>query len=181
MNEQRINTVLIVDNDVTNIKMLTFILKDKYIVYAVKSGQEAIEMAAKLLPDVILLDILMPKMDGYEVLLKLKESEKTKNIPVIFVSGLSEADDEEKGLLMGASDYITKPFSSAIVKLRVAQQINFANQEKNNCGGWNELLSVVDGLLKDALKYEQGRTPFSARVLSTDSGSVVLQIELLKT
>ena len=128
MNEAKKNSVLIVDDTIENIKLLSFILKDEYTVYAAKCGQEAIEAAEKFLPDVILLDILMPQMDGYEVLAKLKNTERTANIPVIFATALSQAADEERGLLLGAVDYITKPFSTAIVKLRVKRQIDIIGQ-----------------------------------------------------
>ena len=89
-----------------------------------KDGEDAIEVADQYLPDLILLDIIMPEMDGYHVITKLKKSDKAKNIPVIFVSGLHDVLDEEKGLFLGAADYISKPFSAAIVKLRVKNQIS---------------------------------------------------------
>jgi len=122
------HSVLVVDDESSNILALTHILGPEYTVYAAKNGRNAIEAAETHLPDVILLDILMPEMDGYAVLSALKNSEKTQNIPVIFVTGLSGADDEQKGLALGASDYITKPFSPAIVKLRVRNQIQIVNQ-----------------------------------------------------
>ena len=128
MDEVRKNGVLIVDDENTNIMALTHILSADYTVYAAKSGKKGIEAAEKYLPDVILLDIIMPEMDGYAVIAALKNNEKTKNIPVIFITGLSNADDEEKGLSLGASDYIGKPFSPAIVKLRVQNQIKIINQ-----------------------------------------------------
>jgi len=123
-----IRSVLIVDDENLNILALTHILKDEYQVYAVKNGPDAIKASEKFLPDVILLDIIMPDMDGYEVIAHLKASEATKNIPVIFISGLSNPEDEKKGLILGAADYITKPFSSAIVKLRIKNQIQILSQ-----------------------------------------------------
>ena len=116
-------TVLIVDDELPNIIALTHILKPDYDVSAVKSGEEAITAAAEFLPDVILLDIIMPDRDGYGVISELKSSEKTKDIPVIFITGLRDAQAEEKGLNLGAADYITKPFSPAVVKLRVRNQM----------------------------------------------------------
>ncbi|MDR2531873.1 MAG: response regulator [Oscillospiraceae bacterium] len=126
MNEAKKNSVLIVDDQNTNIMALTNILNTDYTIYAAKSGEAAIKAAKKRLPDVILLDIIMPGMDGYDVLAVLKSSEKTQNIPVIFISGLSNAVDEEKGLTLGAADYISKPFNSEIIRLRVQNQITFA-------------------------------------------------------
>ena len=126
--ENKKNSVLIVDDENSNIMALTHILSADYIVYAAKNGQKAIEAAEKYLPDVILLDIIMPEMDGYDVITVLKENEKTLDIPVIFITGLSNVNDEEKGLVLGAADYISKPFSPAIVKLRVRNQIKMLNQ-----------------------------------------------------
>ena len=122
------NSVLVVDDEHANIMTLKHILGSDYKVYVAKNGNDAVEIADESSPDVILLDIIMPDMDGYETLEKLQHSEKTKDIPVIFITGLSNADDEEKGLELGASDYITKPFSPAIVKLRVKNQIKIVEQ-----------------------------------------------------
>jgi diguanylate cyclase (GGDEF)-like protein len=122
------NSVLIVDDEKANIMALTLILSPEYTVYAAKNGIDAIEVAKEHLPDVILLDILMPDMDGYEVLAALKRCDETCEIPVIFVTGLVSTDDEEKGLRIGAADYISKPFSPAIIRLRVNNQIQMQNQ-----------------------------------------------------
>ncbi|MDR2571025.1 MAG: response regulator [Oscillospiraceae bacterium] len=122
------NSILILDDDNLVITMLTQILSPEYNVFAMKFGRRALETAEKSMPDVILLDIVMPEMDGYEVLAELKRSEKTRNIPVIFITGLSEVEDETKGLTLGAADYITKPFSAEIVRLRVHNQIKIIRQ-----------------------------------------------------
>ena len=128
MNSTNKNSVLVVDDEKTNIIALTHILSPEYVIYAAKSGEDAIETAEEHLPDVILLDILMPEMDGYAVIAALKLSEKTREIPVIFVTGLGDVENEERGLVLGAADYISKPFSTAIVKLRVRNQIQMLNQ-----------------------------------------------------
>jgi len=141
MSKNKKNSVLIVDDENSNIIALTYILSPEYTVYAVKNGQSAIKAAEKHLPDVVLLDIIMPEMDGYAVLAALKDSEKTQHIPVIFITGLSNVDNEEKGLSLGASDYISKPFSSAIVKLRIQNQIKIINQMRAI-----EYLSMMDQL-----------------------------------
>ena len=126
--EVKKNSVLVIDDEGSNIMALTHILSSDYIVYAAKNGQKGLEAAEKYLPDVILLDIIMPEMDGYAVISLLKNSEKTRDIPVVFITGLSNQADEEKGLSLGAADYISKPFSPAIVKLRVRNQIRMLNQ-----------------------------------------------------
>jgi len=118
------NSVLIVDDENMNMFALTHMLRPEYTVYAAKNGQSAIRIAKKQLPDVILLDILMPEMDGYEVLSQLKSDEETRNIPVIFVTGLISPEDEKKGLEMGAADYISKPFEEENVRTKIRNQIN---------------------------------------------------------
>ncbi|MCL2031036.1 MAG: diguanylate cyclase [Oscillospiraceae bacterium] len=123
MDEPKKNRVLIVDDAGSNIMALTHILSPEYTVYAVKHGKDAVNAAEKHLPDVILLDIVMPDMDGYAVIAALKESDITRNIPVIFITGLRKAADEEKGLILGAADYIAKPFSPEVVKLKIRNQI----------------------------------------------------------
>jgi signal transduction histidine kinase/DNA-binding response OmpR family regulator len=122
------NSVLIIDDESSNIIVLTNILKEDYKVYAVIDSLEAVETAGEHLPDVILLDIIMPEMDGYEVIAELKKNERTKNIPVIFITGLDDTEAEEKGLALGAADYIMKPFHPAIVNLRVANQIDLLHR-----------------------------------------------------
>ena len=123
-------SILIVDDEQSNIIALSHILANDYTLYAVKDGQDALELAQEFLPDLILLDIVMPEMDGYEVLARFKANEKTRLIPVVFITGLSDVGDEEKGLALGAEDYISKPFSSAIVKLRVQNQIRLVHQTR---------------------------------------------------
>jgi len=135
------NSVLIVDDESSNIMALTHILSPDHVVYAATSGRKALDAAAKHHPDVILLDILMPEMNGYEVIRELKNTENTRDIPVIFITGLGDPDDEEKGLAMGAADYISKPFSPAIVNLRIKNQIKMLNQYRTI-----EMLSTRDQL-----------------------------------
>ena len=122
------NSVLVVDDESANIMALTHILGPEYTIYAAKSGKSALSAAERHLPDLILLDILMPEMDGYAVLATLKESSRTQNIPVVFATALDTLGDEERGLALGAADYITKPFSPAIVRLRVRNQMKILDQ-----------------------------------------------------
>lgn len=124
------NSILIVDDEYANIMVLTHILRPDYTVHAEKSGQDAIETARRLLPDIILLDIVMPDVDGYSVLRALKADEELCDIPVIFITGLSGIDNEEKGLALGAADYIIKPFVPEVVKLRIANHIKLIENMK---------------------------------------------------
>jgi diguanylate cyclase (GGDEF)-like protein len=135
------NTVMIVDDDVLNIAALTQILGSDYTLYAEKDGARAIEQAKELLPDLILLDIIMPGMDGFEVMSRLKDMYETDDIPIVFITGLSDVITEEKGLALGAADYIYKPFSPAIVKLRVRNQLQIVNQMR-----LINFLSITDAL-----------------------------------
>ncbi len=111
--------ILIVDDTPANILLLKDTLS-QYRISTALSGEEALEATESFdPPDLILLDIVMPKMDGYEVCQKLKSSENTREIPIIFLTSKSDARSEAKGLELGAVDYITKPFSVSIVKSRV--------------------------------------------------------------
>ncbi|MDR2577387.1 MAG: response regulator [Chitinispirillales bacterium] len=132
MYEARKNSVLIVDDENSNILALMHILNPNYTVYAAKNGVQALKAVEKYSPDIILLDIVMPEMDGYAVLETLKASEATKNIPVIFITGLSDTAAEERGFALGIADYITKPFSTTIVKLRLRNQIQLIEQFRSN-------------------------------------------------
>jgi len=123
MNKTNKNTVLIIDDESNNIIALKKILETEYNVFAEVDSLEAVETVAEILPDIILLDVIMPDMDGYDVINILKSTENTKDMPVIFITGLDEIYAEEKALTLGASDYILKPFNSGIVRLRVRNQI----------------------------------------------------------
>ena len=112
-------TILVVDDVPDNISLLSNILSGEYKVKASNNGKMAITIARKTPPDLILLDVMMPEMDGYEVCQKLKEDPRTKNIPVIFITALGEASEEKLGFEIGAVDYITKPVSPPIVLARV--------------------------------------------------------------
>ena len=117
------HNVLIIDDQKTNIAALSQALRPEYNIFAAGNGRDALIAAESCLPDVILLDIQMEDMDGYDVITALKNSDKTKNIPVIFITGRADVESEEKGLALGAVDYIRKPFSADIVKLRLQNQI----------------------------------------------------------
>jgi len=111
--------ILIVDDEKMNIMVLAHYLKSQYNIIVAIDGASALEAAEKHVPDIILLDILMPDMSGFDVIVKLKDSEITKNIPVIFISGLNDIEDEKKGLSLGAADFITKPFDEITVNSKV--------------------------------------------------------------
>jgi DNA-binding response OmpR family regulator/HPt (histidine-containing phosphotransfer) domain-containing protein len=121
--DNRRNRVLIVDHEKMSIGILSGILHPDYAVFIAMNGCTALEITDKFLPDIILLDILMPDMNGFDVLAVLNASAATRHIPVIVITGLDSAADEEKGLDMGAADFIHKPLSAKVVRSRVRNQM----------------------------------------------------------
>jgi len=171
------NSILLVDDSTQNCISLTHILDKDYNVYVSKDGHDAIETAKICSPDVILLDIIMPGMDGYEVLSVLNNHEKLKQIPVIFLTGLDDAGDEEKGLSMGAADYITRPYNDEVVKMRVKNQLRVRERIQSV-----ERLMMIDKLTElpnrrsfdDRIDSEWGRsirdkTPISILAIDIDN------------
>jgi putative two-component system response regulator len=116
-------TILVVDDTSENLTVLNDLLKDRYRILLAKNGEKALQLAAAQTPGLILLDIMMPEMDGYEVLRRLRADAATEGIPVIFLTALSAAEDEQKGLELGAVDYISKPISPPVVLARVATHL----------------------------------------------------------
>lgn len=116
-------TVLIVDDTPDNLTLLNALLNKHYKVKIALNGRQALEIIAKSEPDLILLDVMMPEMDGYETCKRIKSNPTTRQIPIIFLTAKSLQEDEEKGFLMGAVDYITKPISPPIVLARVRSQL----------------------------------------------------------
>jgi diguanylate cyclase (GGDEF)-like protein len=122
------STILIVDDQPFIIQTLSKLLKDEYRVLAATSGKKALDIATgDSPPDVIILDVSMPEMDGYEVCRRLKSHRPTEHIPVVFLTAKKEAEEEEKGFLIGASDYIVKPFKPTVVRVRIRNQIQLKN------------------------------------------------------
>jgi len=127
-NKKKNGTILVVDDSRVSQAHLVQILQDEYIIHAASGGVEAIQVAKAAKPDIILLDVVMPQMDGYEVIVALSEVEETKDIPVIFITNLDQQSEEEKGLRLGAVDYISKPYNPVIVKLRISVQLKIVEQ-----------------------------------------------------
>jgi phosphoserine phosphatase RsbU/P len=120
LNAEDKKILLVVDDAPANIQVAQSILKDEYKIRVATSGAKALELVkVEPVPDLVLLDVMMPEIDGYEVCRRLKAEETTRDIPVIFLTGKTDAEDEARGLEVGAVDYIRKPFSPAIVKARV--------------------------------------------------------------
>ena len=122
-NVSKKQTIMVVDDTPVNIQVLIETLGEEYDVNFATSGREALELASENVPDLILLDIQMPEMDGYAVCKALKSDSLLQGIPVIFISAMSQQDDEIYGLELGAVDYITKPFNPTITRLRIRNQL----------------------------------------------------------
>ncbi|TWA71478.1 response regulator receiver modulated diguanylate cyclase [Azospirillum brasilense] len=120
--------ILVVDDIPSNVHVLSRILKDDHDIYFATDGAKALELVQSRLPDLVLLDIMMPGMDGYEVCSRLKTDPITRDIPVIFISAKSEVEDETYGLEVGAIDFISKPISPPIVKARVRNHLLLKRQ-----------------------------------------------------
>ncbi len=133
--------ILIVDDTPANIRVLGQALAVDYRLSIATNGADALKIVRSDPPDIILLDVMMPGMDGYEVCKRLKEDDLTRNIPVIFVTGKTHEENEFRGLDLGAVDYITKPFSLPIVKARVKNHLELKRR-----GDLLEDLAFLDGL-----------------------------------
>ncbi|HHX15934.1 MAG TPA: response regulator [Fibrobacter sp.] len=147
MTKERLK-ILVVDDTKSNIEVLEGILSSEYDVYVALNGEKALELVPKINPDIILLDIMMPVMDGYETLVKMKERQMIDNIPVIFLTAKMDSKSEETGLNLGAVDYITKPFSPSLMRLRIKNQLEF----KKHRDSLSELVEERTDSLKKTLK-----------------------------
>ncbi len=140
-------SVLIVDDIITNIMILSAVLKKEgYDVYETTSGSEVVEIAKEVHPTLILLDIMMPEVDGFETCKILKEEESTKDIPIVFVTAKSDDNDKVKGLEMGAVDYITKPYFKKEVVARVKTNIDLEEAKMSLADSERLYHSLVDGI-----------------------------------
>lgn len=131
MQSDSTSKILIIDDSIEHIKILIALLEESYDVYFAKSGKEGLAILPSVCPDIILLDIMMPDLDGFELCKRIKSQKQWQETPVIFISAQGDDEDETKGLELGAIDYITKPFSPAIVKARIKNhlQLRSAMQE----------------------------------------------------
>jgi diguanylate cyclase (GGDEF)-like protein len=121
-------TILIADDTSANIELLHAVLGSEYEILFATSGAKAVEIAVAETPDLILLDVMMPEMDGFETCTLLKSDHRTAQIPVIFVTSLNREAEEARGLEVGAIDFIAKPFSSAVIKARVRNHLELKQQ-----------------------------------------------------
>lgn len=165
-------TILIVDDSPANLSLLSDVLKPEYRTQAAVSGEKALKLAGSgAPPDLILLDIMMPGMDGYEVCRRLKAHPATRNIPVIFVTAMTEVEDETRGLELGGVDYITKPISAPIVKARVRTHLALYDQAR-------ELQRMIAQLEAQAGELSEWNSTLAQRV--GEGVAAIARLERLK-
>jgi len=146
------NVIMLIDDDEMCLDMGMEILKNKYTVYPVPSGEQALKILKKVTPDLILLDIEMPVMDGYEVIKKLKLENETKDIPVIFLTSHTDPGNELDGLSMGAIDYVTKPFSPLLLVQRIENHLSIISKKKELLQYNKSLQEAVEEKTKEVKK-----------------------------
>jgi diguanylate cyclase (GGDEF)-like protein len=134
-------SILVVDDESSNLLAINKLFSPENTIYFAKTGADCLRLAEENKPDIILMDVMMPDVNGFDVLLQLKNNPSTMKIPVILVTGLADEEDEERGFTYGAVDYIKKPFKNAIVKVRVNTHLQIARQLKEN-----ERLGRIDPL-----------------------------------
>jgi diguanylate cyclase (GGDEF)-like protein len=164
--------ILVVDDQLMNIELIAGIFDDDHEVLFALNGERALEIAAAENPQVILLDVMMPDMDGYEVCRRLKAERLTKDIPVIFITALDDGDAETRGLDLGAADYVTKPLRPNVVRTRVKNQIELklAREQLTR-------LAITDGLtgLSNRRCFDEALTLEHARhIRSGEEMSLIL-------
>ncbi|MCB9205191.1 MAG: response regulator [Flavobacteriales bacterium] len=125
------HTILIVDDSVENLQLLTALLRDDYRIKVAKNGKKAIELVQKDPSiDLVLMDVVMPEMDGYTACKLLKEDDVTSQVPIIFLTSLNKADDETRGFEVGGADFISKPFNAQVVKARIRTHLELEEERK---------------------------------------------------
>jgi len=165
------NIVMLIDDDEVCLSMGREILENKCVLYPVPSGERAFEILQKITPDLILLDIEMPGMDGYAVLKKLKQEAVTKDIPVIFITACDNPGDELEGLRLGAIDFITKPFSPLLLIQRIKNHLLICSQRKNLTLNANDLQKKIEEQTQEIKKLQNA-------IVSTFSGVVEFRDKL---
>ncbi len=168
-------SVLIVDDEIPNIEIMNALLEDDYDTSFATSGHEALETARILLPDLILLDVVMPGMDGFEVCRRLKEEPLLADVPVIFTTGLGDLADEARGLSLGAIDYVTKPVQPVTLRARVGNHIEMKRMRDQLAE-----MAVTDVLtgLSNRRRMEQALRTEVARLARTGDWMAVILLDI---
>ncbi len=174
-------TILIVDDSPENLMVLGELLRERYRVRAANSGERALQLAAMApVPDLVLLDVMMPGMSGYQVLERLRADPATRDVPVIFTTAMSATEDEERGLALGAVDYITKPLRPAIVLARVHTHLELKRARERLQAQNDSLESQVAQRLKENLAVQDVTIRALARLAETrdnETGNHILRTQ----
>ncbi len=175
MTVERQPRILLVDDEPGSIELLAGIFGDEYEILFATEGEKAVGLALTEEPDVILLDVMMPGIDGYEVCRRLKAEERTADIPVIFITACGDLEAESRGLESGAMDYIHKPFTSSVVKVRTSNQIELKRAREALTR-----LSITDGLtqLANRRRFDEVIRREHARLARSDGQLSLLMLDL---
>ena len=165
--------ILIVDDNTQNLQYLgSILLEERYQIIAANNGKKALELAEQQVPDLILLDIMMPEMDGFETSQKLKENHKTNQIPIIFLTAKTELEDLQKGFNLGAVDHITKPFHPVELLLRLNTHLSLSKSQRE----YKELLHILSHDLDNYFGIIQG----SIQAIESDYSDLPFYLPMLK-
>ncbi|MBP5607622.1 MAG: response regulator [Lachnospiraceae bacterium] len=164
--------ILMVDDSTTNLKSAAEVLQPFYHLSMAKSGRQALNFLKKNKTDLILLDIMMPEMDGYETMEQIKLNPRTANIPIIFLTADTEHESEIRGLKMGALDFITKPFEAEVMLSRIEKVLQMEDMRRNILGS-----SRMD-LLTDLLKGEYMASEVDGRIRSDTDGAEMVMVDI---
>ncbi|WOC16355.1 Response regulator PleD [Pseudochrobactrum sp. MP213Fo] len=169
------SVILIVDDEISNIEIMSAALEDDYEVCFATSGEEALAVAQSVLPDLVLLDVLMPGIDGYEVCRRLKKERLLADIPVIFTTGLNDQEAEVRGLSVGAIDYVTKPIQPVILRARVANHVELKRLRDQLAQ-----MAVTDALtgISNRRHLEQTLERETAKLASTGEWLSVIMVDI---
>ncbi len=175
MKGERQPCILLVDDEPGSIELLAGIFGDEYEILFATEGEKAVGLALTEEPDVILLDVMMPGIDGYEVCRRLKAEERTADIPIIFITACGDLEAESRGLESGAMDYIHKPFTSSVVKVRTSNQIELKRAREALTR-----LSITDGLtqLANRRRFDEVIRREHARLARSDGQLSLLMLDL---
>lgn len=174
--EKARQSVLVIDDEKINIKVLKEVLQDDAEILFSLDPHEGLQKAETLQPDVVLLDVMMPGLDGYSVCKLLKENPRTQTIPIIFVTGLNDPDSEEYGLSIGAIDFIVKPFRPAVVQARVRNQLSLRLAQQlleeyalfDSLTGIRNRRSTLEVATAEEARAKREGTPFSVILFDLD-------------
>jgi putative two-component system response regulator len=145
---------MLIDDDEVSLLIGREMLESKYTVYPIPSGEQAFVILKKVTPDLILLDIEMPGLDGYDVIKRLKQTPETKEIPVIFLTSRTDPGNELEGLNLGAVDYITKPFSPILLVQRIENHLLISSQKKELSKNNKNLQNIVEAQTEEIKRLQ---------------------------